>query len=91
MNTTKKKKNYKKKQKTGSTEIRTRILGFRVPGANHYTIEPRTALIPIFWVLYGLLQSCASGAKFLAEEGVGPVMPLPRCFFDITINGVPSE
>ena len=27
-------------QKVGSTEIRTRILGFRVPGANRYTIEP---------------------------------------------------
>ena len=33
----KKQMSYKKE---GSTEIRTRILGFRVPGANHYTIEP---------------------------------------------------
>ena len=32
------KKKIRKKQ--GSTETRTRILGFRVPGANHYTIEP---------------------------------------------------
>ena len=31
------------KEKVGSTEIRTRILGFRVPGANHYTIEPFTS------------------------------------------------
>ena len=27
-------------KKEGPTEIRTRILGFRVPGANRYTIEP---------------------------------------------------
>ena len=33
-------KQEKEKEKEGSTEIRTRILGFRVPGANRYTIEP---------------------------------------------------
>lgn len=33
-------KKKKKKVLAGSTEIRTRILGFRVPGANRYTIEP---------------------------------------------------
>ena len=26
--------------KTGSTDIRTRIAGFKVQSANHYTIEP---------------------------------------------------
>ena len=24
----------------GSTEIRTRVFGFKVQGANHYTLEP---------------------------------------------------
>ena len=31
-------------QKEGSTEIWTRIAGFRVQSANHYTIEPRETL-----------------------------------------------
>lgn len=31
-----------KRKKKGPTEIWTRILGFRVPGANRYTIGPRT-------------------------------------------------
>ena len=38
-------------KKEGSTETRTRILGFRVPGANHYTIEPAREELAQFTVL----------------------------------------
>ena len=33
-------KNRKRRKKSGPTEIRTRITGFRVLGANHYTMGP---------------------------------------------------
>ena len=36
------------KKVSGSTEIWTRIAGFRVLSANHYTIEPRVAHLTDF-------------------------------------------
>ena len=39
-----------KKYMLGSTETRTRIAGFRVQSANHYTIEPI--------IRHGLTKSC---------------------------------
>ena len=36
-------------EKLGSTEIWTRIAGFKVQSANHYTIEPSLALIFDLW------------------------------------------
>ena len=39
----------KKKKKAGSAEIRTRILGFRVPGANRYTTEPPHHKLLLDW------------------------------------------
>ena len=38
--------NDKRVKKIGSTEIWTRIAGFKVQSANHYTIEPRL----VYWI-----------------------------------------
>merc|ERR1711911_157482 len=55
---------YKKKS-IGPTEIRTRITGFRVLGANHYTMGPSISLIyfliPMYqWIPQDPLQSFTS-------------------------------
>ena len=66
---------YLKKQKElGSSEIRTRVAGFKVLSANHYTIEPhappiarlfvmtvarKTAITPS-WRLHRKLRDCST-------------------------------
>ena len=48
----------KMEKKKGSTEIRTRILRFRVSGANHYTIEPvGDVLVGILYARLSLVLS----------------------------------
>ena len=50
-----KKKKKRRNEKVGSAEIRTRILGFRVPGANRYTTEPAHKWAPQTMVLNNAL------------------------------------
>ena len=60
-----------KKEKAGSTEIWTRIAGFRVQSANHYTIEP--------W-LYGAKLKLQKGkARFYRDLNSDRWIQSPEC------------
>ena len=60
-----------KKKKSGSTEIWTRIAGFRVQSANHYTIEPPVCvgvcILFCFFQRQSITRSCSASARSLAE------------------------